>query len=76
MAHFSFFESIAMNKFVGHIIGIYVLFPFQMWRDGHNFHHRFFGNLDRVDLSQTILFTKKEYESWSTPKKIAIRIFR
>ena len=61
MAHFSFFESIQMNKIIGHIIGVYVLFPFPMWRDGHNFHHRHFGNLDRIDLSQTILFSKKQY---------------
>ena len=65
-----------MNKIFGHIFGIYVHFPFQMWRDGHNYHHRFFGNLDRVDLSQTILFTKKEWESWSLKKKIFVRVFR
>ena len=76
MAHFSYFQTIQMNKLVGHIIGIITHFPFDMWRDGHNYHHKHFGNLDKVDLSQTILFTKKEYESWSTPKKIVMRIFR
>lgn len=60
-AHFSFFSSMTMNKIVGKIIGVYVHFPFNMWRDGHNYHHKHFGNLDRVDLSQTILFTKKQY---------------
>ena len=76
MAHFSFFQSILLNKLVGSLIGVYVCFPFQAWRDGHNHHHRHFGNLDRLDLSQTILFTKKQYESWSLPKKILIRFFR
>lgn len=61
MAHFSYFESIRTNKIVGHIIGIYTHFPFDMWRDGHNFHHKHFGNLDKLDLSQTILFTKGQY---------------
>ena len=76
MAHFSFFQSIHLNKLVGSLIGVYVCFPFQAWRDGHNHHHRHFGNLDRLDLSQTILFTKKQYERWSLPKKILIRFFR
>lgn len=76
MAHFSYFTSIRMNKLLGHIIGVYTHFPFDMWRDGHNYHHKHFGNLDKVDLSQTILFSKKQYESWSRPKRILVRIFR
>ena len=76
MAHFSFFESIWLNKLFGHLIALYVHFPFQMWRDGHNYHHKHFGNLDKVDLSQTILFTKKQYESYPTLKKLWIRLYR
>ena len=76
MAHFSFFESIQMNKIVGHIVGLYVQFPFQMWRDGHNYHHKHFGNLDKQDLSQTIFFTKKTYDNLPLPKKILVRIAR
>ena len=76
MAHFSYFKSIPLNKLFGSLIGVYVYFPFQAWRDGHNHHHRHFGNLDRLDMSQTILFTKKKYESWSLTKRIIVRIFR
>jgi omega-6 fatty acid desaturase (delta-12 desaturase) len=76
MAHFSFFSSIAANKAVGRMIGIYVNFPFDNWRDGHNHHHKHFGNLDRTDLSQTILFTKKQYEEMKTPLKLLVRILR
>ena len=32
--------------------------------------------LDKVDLSQTILFTKKQYESWPLSKRILVRVFR
>jgi len=62
MAHFSYFSSIRMNKFVGKLIGIYNHFPFNSWRDGHNHHHKHFGNINKLDLSQTILFTKKQYD--------------
>lgn len=61
MAHYSFFSTFSLNKWFGKMIGIYVHFPFDTWRDGHNHHHKHFGNLDRLDLSQTILFTKKQY---------------
>ena len=61
MAHFSYFKSISLNKVVGSLLGVYVHFPFQAWRDGHNHHHKHFGNLDRLDLSQTILFSKKQF---------------
>lgn len=76
MAHLSYFTSVRINKILGRLIGIYTHFPFDMWRDGHNFHHKHFGNLDKVDLSQTIFFSKKQYESWPLPKRIVIRIFR
>jgi omega-6 fatty acid desaturase (delta-12 desaturase) len=76
MAHFSFFSSITMNKLVGKMIGVYVHFPFNNWRDGHNHHHKHFGNLDRMDLSQTILFTKQQYDNMKMPLKLAVRIFR
>jgi fatty acid desaturase len=65
-----------MNKLIGKMIGIYVHFPFDNWRDGHNHHHKHFGNLDRMDLSQTILFTKKQYDEMKMPLKLIVRIFR
>lgn len=76
MAHYSYFSTIRMNKIVGALFGIYVHFPFNAWRDGHNHHHRHFGNLDRLDLSQSILFTKKQYESFKPPVRILVRILR
>jgi len=76
MAHFSYFSSLTMNTFFGKIIGIHTHYPFNPWRDGHNHHHKYFGNLDRLDLSQTILFTKKQYENMKGLKKIAARILR
>ena len=76
MAHFSFFSSMAANIWVGKLIGVHTHFPFNSWRDGHNHHHKHFGNLDRLDFSQTILFTKKQYEEIKGIKKALVRIFR
>jgi len=76
MAHYLFFSSLSLNTYVGKILGIQSRFPFAAWRDGHNHHHKHFGNLDRYDPSQTILFTKKQYEEMKGLKKILVRIFR
>jgi omega-6 fatty acid desaturase (delta-12 desaturase) len=76
MAHFSFFSSPRANVIFGKLIGIYTNFPFNAWRDGHNHHHKHFGNIDRLDLSQTILFTKKQYQEMKGPLKWLVRIFR
>ena len=76
LAHCNFFTSLRMNVLVGKLFGIYQHFPYNAWRDGHNHHHKHFGNLDRLDLSQTILFTKQQYAEMKGVKKILIRIFR
>lgn len=76
MAHNSYFSTITMNGIVGRVIGVYVHFAFDSWRDGHNHHHKHFGNLDRLDLSQTIIFTKNQYEKMTGAKKIMARFLR
>lgn len=76
MAHYSYFSSIPLNKLFGSIFGMHVHFPFNAWRDGHNHHHRHFGNLDRLDVSQSILFTKKQYDNFSPKIRILVRILR
>lgn len=76
MAHYSFFPSIAYNQFFGEWLGIYAIFPFQAWRDGHNHHHQHFGLLGGEDVSQTILFTKQEYLAYPWAKRIGIRMIR
>jgi len=76
MAHFSFFSSITLNKIVGNIFGVYLHIPFESWRAGHNYHHIHFGNLDQFDISQTILFTKKQYEAMTPKLRILVRFFR
>lgn len=76
MAHYSYFTSISLNRWIGKMLGVYVHFPFDSWRNGHNHHHKHFGNLDRLDLSQTILFTKKQYEKMSPSIRAIVRFFR
>ena len=75
MAHYSFFKNMRLNRIFGECIGIYMIFPFSAWRDGHNHHHSTFGLLD-IDTSQTILFTKQQYSAFPTMVRVFVRIFR
>lgn len=76
MAHYSFFQTIEQNQFFGELLGFYMMYPFQAWRDGHNHHHHHFGILGGEDVSQTILFTKQDYERFPLLHRIGIRIIR
>lgn len=76
MAHYSFFPSIQLNTFFGELLGMYLVYPFHAWRLGHNHHHQHFGILLGEDNSQTILFTKREYEQYNLPTRCLVRILR
>jgi omega-6 fatty acid desaturase (delta-12 desaturase) len=76
MAHSSFFPSIQLNTFFGELLGLYLVYPFHAWKLGHNHHHQHFGILLGEDTSQTILFTKREYEQYNLPTRCLIRILR
>jgi omega-6 fatty acid desaturase (delta-12 desaturase) len=76
MAHYSFFPSVTYNQYVGELLGAYMMFPFQAWRDGHNHHHQHFGILGGEDVSQTILFTKQQYISYPFLQRFGIRLVR
>src|SRR5690606_27717703 len=48
--HGSFFEGRAANDWVGRILGLFTLTPYDYWRRTHAMHHATSGNLDRRGL--------------------------
>jgi acyl-lipid omega-6 desaturase (Delta-12 desaturase) len=45
--HGSFFRHRLVNDWIGRIIGVLTLTPYDLWRRTHAFHHAGAGNLDR-----------------------------
>ena len=45
--HGSFFRRRLVNDWVGRVIGVFTLTPYDFWRHGHGIHHATSGNLDR-----------------------------
>lgn len=75
--HFSFCKSRFLNNLVGHVTAFFFLTPFFMWRELHNKHHRFQGNLDKRDQSLDVwTLTTDEYKNAAIFKRLAYRIYR
>ena len=81
-SHNSLFPSQSANSWIGMIMGSIVLTPMKQWRRGHNYHHQTSGSLAVVCLERaarsgdTILFTRREWETTRGIPRIMIRIFR
>ena len=75
--HFSFIKSRSLNNLVGHITAFFFYTPFLMWRELHNKHHRYQGNLDRRDQSLDVwTMTTEEFKKTAALKRTVYRIYR
>lgn len=75
--HYSFAKSRALNNLIGHVTAFFFCTPFFMWRELHNKHHRYQGNLDKRDQSLDVwTMTTEEYKEATVYKRIAYRIYR
>lgn len=75
--HYSFFKSRKLNTFFGHIAGFFYYTPFLMWRELHNKHHLYQGNLDKRGHSLDVwTMTKQEFQSSNAVVKILYKIYR
>lgn len=75
--HFSFAKSRILNNLVGHVFAFFFYTPFFMWRELHNKHHRFQGNLDQRHQSLDVwTMTTEEFKNATSFKRAAYRIYR
>ena len=75
--HYSFAKSRALNNLVGHATAFFFWTPFFMWRELHNKHHRYQGNLDKRDQSLDVwTMTTEEYKNAAGFKRAAYRMYR
>jgi len=74
--HGSFFIRRETNDWVGRIIGVLTLTPYQVWRHSHAKHHATSGNLDRRGFGDIDTLTVREYRAMSRWERLAYRIYR
>jgi acyl-lipid omega-6 desaturase (Delta-12 desaturase) len=74
--HGSFFQSRAANDFVGRMLGVLTLTPYDSWKRAHAAHHASTGNLDRRGRGDVETLTVAEYQASGPLKKLAYRLYR
>ncbi len=74
--HGSMFSSQKVNDWVGRVIGIATLTPYDYWRRSHALHHAGSGNLDRRGMGDIDTFTIAEYRSMGTLGQLKYRLYR
>lgn len=74
--HGAMFSSRAANDWVGRIIGVFTLTPYDFWRQSHASHHAGSGNLDRRGIGDIDTLTVREYLALSSLRKCGYRIYR
>jgi len=75
-SHGAFFRQKHANLWVGRVLGVLTMTPFDEWRKSHTTHHRTSGNLDKRGIGDIGMLTVNEYKSRSFWGKFAYRAYR
>src|SRR6185295_3969201 len=74
--HGAFFHRRCTNGWVGRVIGVLTLTPYDHWRRKHAFHHSTSGNLDRRGIGDIDTLTVHEYLARSRWGRLRYRVYR
>lgn len=74
--HGSFFKGKLTNEIIGTLTGIFVLVPFQQWKQSHTIHHATSSNLDKRGTGDMWILTVKEYRESPLLRRLAYTIYR
>ena len=74
--HGAFFRSRRTNDWVGRLIGVLTLTPYDFWRQTHAIHHASSGNLDRRGLGDIDTLTVEEFNALSLLGRLGYRLYR
>jgi omega-6 fatty acid desaturase (delta-12 desaturase) len=74
--HGTFFANRLANDWVGRVIGVLTLTPYDWWRRTHAIHHATTGNLDRRGIGDIDTLTVREYQARSWRGRLKYRLYR
>jgi omega-6 fatty acid desaturase (delta-12 desaturase) len=74
--HGAFFRHRLANDWVGRVIGVLTLTPYDSWRRSHAAHHATSGNLERRGIGDVDTLTVDEYLSLSRWGRLRYRLYR
>jgi acyl-lipid omega-6 desaturase (Delta-12 desaturase) len=74
--HGAFFRRRSANDWVGRLIGVLTLTPYDDWRHSHAIHHAGSGNLDRRGIGDIATLTVREYRALPAWRRALYRLYR
>jgi acyl-lipid omega-6 desaturase (Delta-12 desaturase) len=74
--HGAFFHRRSTNDWVGRVIGVLTLTPYDYWRRKHAIHHATSGNLERRGIGDVDTLTVDEYLAQSRWGRLRYRLYR
>ena len=74
--HGAFFRNRGVNDWVGRLLGVLTLTPYDYWKRNHAVHHATSSNLDRRGIGDIETLTVEEYLSRSLLGRLSYRIYR
>ena len=74
--HGALFSSRKANDWVGRVIGVLTLTPYDFWRQSHATHHAGSGNLDRRGIGDIDTLTVAEYRALGAWGRFRYKIYR
>ena len=74
--HGAFFRHRLLNDWVGRVIGVFTLTPYDFWRRSHGIHHATSGNLDLRGIGDIDTLTVREYLALSRLRRLRYRLYR
>ena len=74
--HGAFFRHRLANDWVGRVIGVLTLTPYDFWRRTHAIHHASSGHLERRGIGDIDTLTVREYQALSRWGRLRYRIYR
>ena len=74
--HGAFFRQRVVNDWVGRVISVVTLTPYDYWRRTHAIHHASSGNLDRRGIGDIDMLTVREYLALPLGRRLLYRLYR
>ncbi|MCZ0812019.1 MAG: fatty acid desaturase [Pseudomonadota bacterium] len=74
--HGAFFQNRTLSDWLGRVIGVLTLTPYDVWRRSHSIHHSSAGNLGRRGMGDIQTITVAEYRDLKPLNRLLYRLYR
>ncbi|MGB3406661.1 MAG: fatty acid desaturase [Jannaschia sp.] len=74
--HGAFFDNRTVSDWLGRVLGVLTVTPYDVWRRTHSIHHSASGNLGRRGIGDVHTMTVAEYQALNGWNRLLYRLYR